>query len=366
MTPPGSNGGPVFLVGSMRSGSTMLRLILDSHPSIAIGPETGFMRAVQATKEIPSFTPGRGWYRQLNWTDEEFDARLREFYDETFRRYAAAQGKSRWGEKTPFHTGHIAAMAQLFPDAVFVGIVRHPGAVARSLEKNFHYTFADAVSYWAGTNVDLVRGGAALGTRFALCRYEDLVNDSEPVLRSLTQFLGEPWSPALLAHHEVQREKGAPRVTNGSTVTRDPIDAARAERWADTMTAEDSGALAEVRQLAGFFGYDPLDPHVGPFAWDEPVVQHAVSGDLLADRWARLDGHLPIAPPAHMSYADASPEELAQQLARVEAALQRTRSRRAVRLADAVRRVQRGRSAADLRAAWSLVRHPAPQGGGTR
>ncbi len=361
-----AGGGPVFLVGSMRSGSTMLRLILDSHPSIAIGPETGFMRAVQATKEIPNFTPGRGWYRQLGWTDEEFDARLREFYDGTFRRYAAEQGKPRWGEKTPFHTGHIAAMADLFPDSVFVGIVRHPGAVARSLEKNFHYTFADAVSYWAGTNLDLVRGGAALGARFALCRYEDLVSDSEPVLRSLTEFLGEPWSPDLLAHHQVQREKGAPRVTNGSTVTRDPIDAARAERWADTMAAEDSQALAEVSQLAAFFGYDPLDPHVSPFGWGEPVVKHAVLGDLLADRWARLGGRLSIAPPAHLSYADASPEELAQRLAQVEAALARTRTRRAVRMADAVRRVQRGRSAADLRAAWTLVRHPQPQREGNR
>jgi hypothetical protein len=257
-------------------------------------------------------------------------------------------------------------MADLFPDAVFVGIVRHPGAVARSLEKNFHYTFADAVSYWAGTNLDLVRGGTALGARFALCRYEDLVSDSEPVLRSLTEFLAEPWSPALLAHHQVQREKGAPRVTNGSTVTRDPIDAARAERWADTMTAEDSEALAEASPLADFFGYDPLDPHVSPFGWGEPVVQHAVLGDRLADRWARLGGRLSSAPPAHLSYADASPEELAQRLAQVEAALARTRTRRAVRMADAVRRVQRGRSAADLRAAWSLVRHPQPQREGNR
>ena len=364
MTPRSS--GPIFLVGSMRSGSTMLRLILDSHPSIAIGPETGFMGAVQATKEIPNFTPGRGWYRQLNWTDEEFGTRLREFYDEIFGRYAAEQGKPRWGEKTPFHTGHIMAMADLFPEAAFVGIVRHPGAVARSLEKNFHYTFADAVAYWAGTNVDLVSGGAALGPRFALCRYEDLVRDSEPVLLSLTQFLGEPWSPSLLAHHEVQREKGAPRVTNGSTVTRDPIDAARAERWADTMSTEDSRALAEVRQLAGFFGYDPLDPHVSPFRWGEPVTQHTVRGDLLADRWAGLDDRLPPARPAHLSYVDASPDELAQRLARAEAALERTRSRRAVRLADAVRRAQRGRSVADLRAVWSLVREPQPWKAGSR
>ena len=46
---------PIFIVGSMRSGSTMLRLILDSHPNIAVPPETGFMGAVAATKVIPNW-----------------------------------------------------------------------------------------------------------------------------------------------------------------------------------------------------------------------------------------------------------------------------------------------------------------------
>ena len=55
-------GGPIFVVGSMRSGSTMLRLILDSHPRIAVPPETGFMGAVSATKRIPEWQFGEGWY----------------------------------------------------------------------------------------------------------------------------------------------------------------------------------------------------------------------------------------------------------------------------------------------------------------
>lgn len=45
--------GPIFIVGSMRSGLTMLRLILDSHPHIAIGPETGFMSGLAGVKKVP-------------------------------------------------------------------------------------------------------------------------------------------------------------------------------------------------------------------------------------------------------------------------------------------------------------------------
>ena len=141
----------------MRSGSTMLRLILDSHPRLAVGAETGFMGALLAAKAIPSWKHGRDWYRRIDWSEEEFDARLRDFYGGMFERYAAAQGKPRWGEKTPFHTEHIEAMAHFFPTSVFVGIVRHPGAVAASLRKNFHYRYPEAcptglqrTSTWSG------------------------------------------------------------------------------------------------------------------------------------------------------------------------------------------------------------------------
>ena len=67
-------------------------------------------------------------------------------------------GQARWGEKTPFHTSHMAQMARIFPDAAFVGIVRHPGAVASSLHRRFHYGFAEAVAYWSDTNQEMLAG----------------------------------------------------------------------------------------------------------------------------------------------------------------------------------------------------------------
>src|SRR4029077_11716000 len=71
---------PVFVVGSMRSGSTLLRLMLDSHPRIAIGAETGFMGAAMGTKRIPGWKYGAEWYQRINWSEAEVDQRLRDFY----------------------------------------------------------------------------------------------------------------------------------------------------------------------------------------------------------------------------------------------------------------------------------------------
>jgi len=347
--------GPVFVVGSMRSGSTMLRLMLDSHPHIAIGGETGFMGGLLAAKEIPGWNFGKGWYERLGWTEEEFDARLREFYSGLFRRHASDQGKTRWGDKTPFHTGHMAEMGRVFPDAVFVGLVRHPGAVAASLHRKFHYAFPEALSYWSQTNLDLVRGGAGLGDRFTLCRYEDLVLHGERVLREVLAFLGEPWHPDVLEHHRVQRAKGAPRAVEGGTITSEAVDAGRAQEWAQHVGADDRRALDSTAELAAFFGYDSSDPAaLAPLAPTPGAL--TVGGVDLAARRAAWSGRIDFGRRQSGPVPDARPEELAERLARTEAALARARSRRAVRLADAVRKVQHGRSASDVRAAWAMLR----------
>lgn len=349
--------GPIFIVGSMRSGSTMLRLILDSHPHIAIGAETGFMSGLRGVKEVPNWQFGKGWFERLNWSEQEMNEHLRQFYDDMFRRHALGQGKERWGEKTPFHTAHIDEMARVFPDAVFVGIVRHPGAVAASLRKNFHYTFTDAVSYWAAANLDLVSAGSKLGGRFTLCRYEDLVCEGEQVLRELMAAIEEPWHPNLLEHHRVQREQGAPRAVEGSTITRDPIDATRAGRWIDGVTDDALVALDRTVGLAGLFGYEPRDPTPSQRLTPRKSARAWVAdGGEVAQRFREWESRVDAGLYRSAPVVDARPEELAARLTEVEQALTRLRSRRVVRLADALRKVQRGRSVADVRAAWSIVR----------
>src|SRR3954447_18709613 len=336
---------PVFVVGTMRSGSTLFRLILDAHPRISISEETGFMGALTATKTIPAWHHGEGWFRRLGWSDEEFDARLREFYSGLFERHALAQGKQRWGEKTPFHSRHIAEMATVFPDAVFVGIVRHPGAVVHSLMRKFHYGAEDAAAYWDSTNREILRRGLELGEqRFALLRYEDLVEHPEPTLRELVDWLGEPWSEDLLRHNDVQAARGAPRISAGNTRTRDPITPELADRWADELTPADIEVLrARAGAAAQFLGYDPdrpglQAPLVPP---DRPDPRRLLTGGHLADRQSGpgalvLDG---AAEPVIMPEMSAA--ELAKRLQQAEATLARIRTRRAVRWGNAARRAQR-------------------------
>lgn len=336
---------PIFVVGTQRSGSTLFRLVLDAHPHISISEETGFMAGLAATRQIPNWQHGRGWFQRIGWGEEEFDERLRQFYAGLFERHALAQGKKRWGEKTPFHSGYMAQMAAVFPDAVFVGIVRHPGAVVHSLVGKFHYRPAEAADYWSSTNREILRRGLELGEdRFSLLRYEDLVQDTEGTLRELLDWLDEPWSDDVLRHNEVHAARGAPRIAAGNTRTRDPIKADLGDRWAEAASgAEREELRVRTGELAGFFGYDPGTPGTaGPLLAVEGSGRHRLLTGGALRRWQ--DGPRAVSL-AETGEAVVMPEmdagELAKRLHVAETALTRIRSRRAVRWTNALRRTQR-------------------------
>jgi hypothetical protein len=226
------------------------------------------------------------------------------------------------------------------------------------LRRKFHYTFPEALDYWASTNLAMAQAAGPLGDRFALLRYEDLVVHGEPVLRELVRFLDEPWSPDLLRHHQVQRDKGVPRAAEGSTIVSDPIDADRAAQWATDVGPEDLDALRSVAAVASLFSYDVSSPEVLPPQLGEEGrgSEWLAGGDELLERCRSLEAGAHGQGGATVMYPDADPRELALALARTQQALARVRSRRTVRWVDALRRVQHGRSVDDVRAAWALVR----------
>lgn len=329
--------GPIFIVGTMRSGSTLLRLVLDSHEHIAIGDETGFMRAATGIKDVPDFHSGAGWYRRFGLTEADIDERVRRFYSDIFAGHAAAQGKRRWGEKTPFHAMYMREMATIFPDCVFVGMVRHPGAVAVSKMRRTS-TLEHSIANWVRVNSQLVRMSRTLAGqgRLAVVRYEDLVARPEPTLRQLMDFLDEPWSPRLLEHHRVQRDKGAPRIVDGGTRTREPIDPERAQEWRARIEPAElrrvAQATASLRQV---FGYD----EGGAVDLDADASVRLLDGERLRSRQRGLRSDLRrtvLELPTREERLPAVPPTRAQRLLR----MLRTDARYSVRRLPLIRRAR--------------------------
>jgi hypothetical protein len=255
------HGRPIFIIGAMGSGSTLLRLILDSHDNIAIPRETGFMRAYNAHQFIPFKWSGRNWARRMGWTRKELDAELGTFYDRIFSRHAESHGKERWGDKTPFHTWHVEDMARVFPDAQFIAIVRHPGGCIASNMNRWGQSLRQATDHYRRYNREIARQAAKHAERFAVVRYEDLVLQPEPLLRELLEWLGEDWSSGVLEHHAVQAARGGRRRVEGRSLVDDPIDVARISKWMKTMQDGHREALRRrMTRLGAFYGYGIDEP----------------------------------------------------------------------------------------------------------
>lgn len=278
---PSASGGPIFVVGSQGSGTTLMRLILDSHQNIALAQETGFARALLANEWIPyAAEVNAQWYQRIGLSREELESDLGEFYGRLFARFAEQRGATRWGDKTPYHVWHMPLLARVFPDGVFIGMVRHPGAGASSRSRRMGHSWSGSLEQWRRRNTEMLYQGSRLGGRFTLCRYEDLVLRPEPVLRDLFEWLDEPWSDQVLTFHEVHRARGTPSQVEGWTHSDDPIDVSRVDAWTADMSPRRWSRLREgkVLALSTLLGYEP-DRALPASGWGE------VSGALL------LDGH---------------------------------------------------------------------------
>jgi hypothetical protein len=207
--PDGATPRPIFVVGCPRSGTTLLRLILDSHPSVSAGPESRFLWGIRAIEE-------RNWSTLAGFgvTLDEWHANVRTLFEAFHLRYAEHQGKARWADKSPDYALMLDYVDVLYPDAQIVHIVRDPRDVIDAWRRFYGVT---SVHRAARSWVRYVRAAH----QFALAhpddkvmelRYEDLVRRPEETLRTLLAWLGEPWDEGVLAFADRPHTFGAPAL----------------------------------------------------------------------------------------------------------------------------------------------------------
>jgi Sulfotransferase family len=283
----GRHAGPPapFIVGVARSGTTLLRLMLDAHPEMAIPPETHFIpKVIKACDRADD--PHEAVFELLTahrrWPDYGLDAnQLRERLDRIaplsagdalrafYGLYAEKQGKPRWGDKSPSYVRRMRRVASALPEAHFVHLVRDGRDVALSqVEVDFGPDqIADAARDWV-EGIEKAHRQARRLRHYTEVRYEDLVTDPERPLRSVCEFVRLRWDPAMLAYHagaeermaEVTRdfERGEgpaiPATVRASRHTRvaEPPQRERAGRWRTDMSPSDRATFEGIagEQLA--------------------------------------------------------------------------------------------------------------------
>lgn len=211
------NNQPIFIVGSPRSGTTLMRYCLNRHSRIYIPPETNFFVRVYGNRNL-LLTPieknaDKLVTRFLNFhynTMAEFHhlkdflinrvARDAENYTDVaniiFGEIAKEKGKVRWGEKTPGHVFYIDRILDLFPDAKIINLQRSHKNVLASYVKCSHLP-DDFISACAVYKLS-VDAAKKYSDRIFNVQYDELTCNPEKVLINVCQYIGENFEPAML------------------------------------------------------------------------------------------------------------------------------------------------------------------------
>jgi hypothetical protein len=220
---------PFFIVGSARSGTTLLRLMLNAHPEVAVPPESRFITELwTGSGEVPvepllaaiaAHSRFTAWDVPIEAVREELGGRSTASYADVItaphRAYARLNGKARWGDKTPRYVEHIPFTSDLLPDARFIHLIRDGRNVALSYaDVPFGpKTVAGAARLWADRVSAGMSGGRPLGGRYLEVRYEDLVEDAKNQTKSICNFLSLEFDPGMLDYTERARAAVLPRAS---------------------------------------------------------------------------------------------------------------------------------------------------------
>lgn len=275
-----------FVVGLARSGTTLLRMMLDAHSNLAIPPETFWVQPLVAYRwrgadaAVEAAVRHRDW-EGFNLPADEFASRVRAEDAESFgdvmrvfyRLYAERRGKVRWGDKSPYYCWVMTDLQQHLPEASFIHIVRDGRDAALSLIKQGFGpdSVAEAAERWRQI-LESARQQAPDLCSYHEVRYEDLVRDPVGTLKPLCEVLELDWEAQMLEYHREAARRLAEETVElqlpHRVVSRDerlsihrlldrPPQQGRVERWRTEMSRSD---LLEFERIAGetleCFGYE--------------------------------------------------------------------------------------------------------------
>jgi hypothetical protein len=275
-----SSVAPFFIVGSSRSGSTLLRLMLASHSRIAIPSETWYLTAL--VKEFPFDRSLREneinraislMTNHYTWPDMGLDAaelrrrvanlsevRLRDLVEIVYRWHMDVEGKSRWGDKTPAYIEIVPPLAAMFGDAKFIHLVRDGRDVAKSFQRqgwDGPWMFGYTREWLRAIELDIKLSKTPLNERILRVLYEELVRHPEATLRRICTFIDERFEDQMLqwqgkADNAVPiREK---KFHSGLGKDMSPSDVSR---WKREMTSREIFvAEALIGTQLRHFGYE--------------------------------------------------------------------------------------------------------------
>ncbi len=258
-----SDESPIIVGGCDRSGTTLLRATLDSHPEIAAGPESW----VFVYKVKPDWLAEEYGFEPSFVRDLMRDSKsLAQFIDRFMDAYRIRENRPIWCEKSPRNILRLDWIWQRFPKARVIHIVRDGRDVACSLRHhpkrkrvgdeyvptNINRPISQCINQWKR----YVEAGIAHrgDERYMEVRYEDLIADYESTTKRICAHCRVDWSPEILDRESRQQQRKDMEIVNPEV--RQPLYGSAVARWKRDLSEDEQAlCLERVGHLLEAFGY---------------------------------------------------------------------------------------------------------------
>jgi hypothetical protein len=275
---------PVFVLCNARSGSTLLRFVLDAHPELACPPETNLPGLCAQLATVWSLIEGAPLSANRGDEPPEIPQAaiegVRETMDRMVGSYLARRGKKRYCDKSLGTARYASLLQRVYPNARFICLYRHPMDVIGSgaeacpwglngygFEPYIAATPGNVVTALASFWTDNVRATLTAEEHFAgkcfRLRYEDLVADPEDTAAALFEFLGMPPAPGIAREcFSMDRERFGPadyKIWYTSQISSDSVG----RGWSVPTGMIAPPLLGAMNELAERLGYLTVDSSWG-------------------------------------------------------------------------------------------------------
>ena len=236
---------PIFVIGSQRSGTTLLCRMLSAHPDIFIKNELPMINSILVSEKTRETIL------------EELESAIGKHYGAPLNEFLKKHGKSKWGVKDPLFTYFLNCLAKHFSDSKFIVIIRDGRAVTNS---NMKAWWGVATNAYSGAN--LWKKEVALQAEFAklmgekciTLKYESLLENTEGELKRICLFLEVPFAEKMMYYFEsdgfINRNKMNENVFRA-------VDSSLGDKWRIELTSYQIGVIENIAgEILEKYGYE--------------------------------------------------------------------------------------------------------------
>jgi len=257
----------IFIGGVPRSGTTLMRAMLDAHPAVRCGEETRVVpRLLQMRSHWMKSQKESLRLEEAGLTGDVLDSAISSFILEVVARHA--EPAPRLCNKDPFTLKSGTYLKQLFPNGKFIFMVRDGRATVHSIiTRKVTITGFDLKSYrqclqkWNAAITAMNEQCKELGPRNCLpVIYEQMVLHPEQWMRKILNFLEVPWDDAVLHHEQQINKKGGislSKVERSSDQVIKPVNLDALSKWVGHIPDDVVQDMSNIAPMLAHFGYDP-------------------------------------------------------------------------------------------------------------